>query len=120
MNTINTDQSLAVETILNGHNLILTGQAGTGKTYTIQNTCKELEKRNISCALTCSTGIATCAYCDVKAWTLHKWCGILDGQYFNEELLQLIKDDERYIDTKNRICETQCLFIDEVSMINSS
>jgi hypothetical protein len=28
---MNADQSFAVETISNGHNLILTGQAGTGK-----------------------------------------------------------------------------------------
>ena len=38
----NAEQFLACKIIKSGHNLILTGQAGSGKTYAIQNTCKQL------------------------------------------------------------------------------
>ena len=39
---MNAEQELARKIIKPGHNLILTGQAGSGKTYTIQNTYKQL------------------------------------------------------------------------------
>ena len=100
-----------------GHNVVLTGQAGFGKTSTIQNSCMELDKLEIKYALTCSTGIATCAY-DERSWTLNKWCGILDWRYSNDEFIHLMNTDERYVEIKKRIFQTQCLIIDEVSMIN--
>lgn len=115
---MNADQILAVELIKQGHNVVLTGQAGSGKTFTIHNSCMELDKLEIKYALTCSTGIATCAY-DERAWTLNKWCGILDGRYSNDELIHLMNTDERYVEIKKRICQTQCLIIDEVSMISA-
>ena len=76
----------------------------------------------VNCKLNCSTVIATCAYQGlkpVKAVTLHKWSGILDGRYTNEELLHLMNTDERYTDIKQRIFNTQCLIIDEMSMISA-
>ena len=119
---MNAEQELACELIKTGHNLILTGQAGSGKSYTIQNACKQSLELQIEFSLTCSTGIATYAYQGlkpVKAVTLHKWSGILDGRYTKEELLHLMNTDERYTDIKQRILNTQCLIINEMSMISA-
>ena len=66
---MNADQILALELFKQEHNVVLAGQAGSGKTFTIHNSCSELDKLEIKYALTCSTGIATCAY-DLIAWTL--------------------------------------------------
>lgn len=79
-----------MEIVKTGYNLILTAQAGSGKTYTIHQACMELDRMDIKYALTCSTGIATSAYRGIKATSLHKWCGILDGRYSNDQLLHLM------------------------------
>ena len=88
----------------------------------IQNACKHLRELQIELSLTCSTGITTCAYHGlkpVKAVTLHKWSGILDGRYTNEELLHLMITYERYTEITQRILNTQCLIINEMSMISA-
>lgn len=40
-------------------------------------------------------------------------------RYSNEELLPLLRTNERYSDTQRKNCETKCVVIDEVSMIIS-
>ena len=84
------DQLYAYNLILQGHNLCLTGQAGTGKSFVIKKAVTELRKRGVRVALTCSTGIGSTVFEDVKACTLHKWAGLEDGRYENNELLYLI------------------------------
>ena len=119
---MNAEQELACELIKTGHNLILTGRAGSGKSYTIQNACKQSLELQIEFSLTCSTGIATCAYQGlkpVKTVTLHKWSGILDERYTNEEILHPMNTDERYTDIKQRTLNTQCLIIYEMSRISA-
>lgn len=44
---MNAEQELACEIIKSGYNLILIRQAGSGKTYTIQNACKQLRELQI-------------------------------------------------------------------------
>jgi hypothetical protein len=68
--------------------------------------------------LTCYTGIACRQYhSSVGAITLHRFCGLEDGRHSNADLLNLITYDERFINTKQRIIETEVLIIDEVSML---
>ena len=103
---MNEDQKHAYETIISGQNLLLTSNAGTGKTFIIKSEIKYLREKGKCVDLTCSTGLAT---------TLHKW----DGQYSNGELLHLISNDERYEKVKKSIKECEFLFIDEISMIST-
>ncbi|XP_062608036.1 ATP-dependent DNA helicase PIF1-like [Saccostrea cucullata] len=49
------DQQCALETVINGHNLLLTGQAGTGKSFVVKNIIKKLNSRF---CVTASTGLA--------------------------------------------------------------
>jgi predicted ATPase len=48
--------------VSNGHNLVLTGQGGTGKTYTIQSCYDQLRISRKRVQLTCYTGIACRQY----------------------------------------------------------
>jgi len=113
------DQEQVLQAILSGHNLLLTGQAGTGKSYVIKSAVKLLRKRGDNVALTCSTGIATSVFEEENACTLHKWTGLSDGRYSNEQLLHLISTDEKYEKVKESILKVDYLFIDEISMISS-
>jgi len=112
------DQKYAYETIISGHHLLLTGNAGTGTTFIIKSAVKFLREKGKRVALTCSTGLATTLYED--AFTLHKWAGLGNGQYSNGELLHLISNDERYEKVKKSTKECEFLFIDEISMISTT
>lgn len=67
----------------------------------------------------CSTGIAATHYEGLNAYTLHKWCGIEDGRHMNEDILQLVNSDERFIHAKENMRRTNILIIDEISMISA-
>ena len=67
----------------------------------------------------CSTGIASTHYGKLGGTTLHKWSGIGDDRYLNEEIVHLIKTDERFNDAKDNVQSTNTLIIDEISMISS-
>jgi ATP-dependent DNA helicase PIF1 len=51
--------------------------------------------------------------------TSHKWSGIGDDRYLNEEIVHLIKTNERFNDAKDNVQSTNTLIIDEISMISS-
>ena len=59
-----------------GHNLLVTGQAGSGKTTTVIAMMNILSRMGRSIAVTASTGIAAKLLTHQKAMTLHKWCGL--------------------------------------------
>ena len=46
------------------------------------------------------------------------WCGLDDGRYECSQLLELIESDVRKTAAKERIKHTDCLIIDEISMIS--
>ncbi|CAC5370346.1 PIF1 [Mytilus coruscus] len=94
---VDEEQDQAFNLIVSGHNLFLTGQAGTGKSYVIKKAVKHLRNIGKMVALTCSTGIATSVFEHEHACTLHKWAGLEDGRHQNDELLHLIINDERFV-----------------------
>lgn len=58
-------------------------------------------------------------YGDLGAKTLHKWAGIEDCRHLNEEIVHLVKTDERFLTVKYNIEVTDLLIIDEISMISA-
>lgn len=114
------DQKFAFNSAVNGHNLLITGQAGTGKTFLVRKIVEFLrynQKKNVS--IVCSTGIAATHYGNLGAQTLHKWSGIGDGRYLIEEIVHLVKTDEKYKVAKSNIQTVETLIIDEISMISA-
>jgi type II secretory ATPase GspE/PulE/Tfp pilus assembly ATPase PilB-like protein len=56
-----------------GHNVLLTGPAGSGKTFLLNQYIAYLKKKNIGVAITASTGIAAT---HIGGRTIHSWSGI--------------------------------------------
>jgi ATP-dependent exoDNAse (exonuclease V) alpha subunit len=50
-----------------------------------------------------------------------KWTGttLKDGRYENDELLNLIVNDENFVDIKDNINSMDTLIIDEISMVST-
>jgi len=66
-----------VEIVARRHNLVITGQAGTGKTRMMKAIMSDLANWDTKYALLCTTGIACLQYdYDQQASTIHR-CDIL-------------------------------------------
>ena len=84
MNMLTTKQHYVVNLATKCHNLVVCGQAGTGKSHIIPYVVIEPEKMDKKVAVTSTTGLATqnCP-CHLKPMTTHHWCGIQDGRFGN-------------------------------------
>ena len=65
------EQALAV--LKSGRNVFLTGSAGAGKTYVLNQYIHYLKERKVAVAVTASTGIAAT---HMNGMTIHSWAGI--------------------------------------------
>ncbi|HSH18471.1 MAG TPA: PIF1 family DEAD/DEAH box helicase [Candidatus Saccharimonadales bacterium] len=104
------DQTLALEIMLEGHNVLLTGPAGSGKTYVLNEFIRRAKKQGKYVAVTATTGLAAT---HLGGNTIHAWSGIgiSDhlGQHWEENLLKGRRDI---------IEATDILIIDEISMLH--
>ena len=96
-----------------GHNVFLTGSAGSGKTFLINQFIAYLKSENINAGVTASTGIAAT---HISGRTIHSWCGLGIEETFNHQVKTSIAKGE----TKQRIKKAQVLIIDEISMLSAS
>jgi len=106
-------QEEALRILKNGHNVYLTGAAGSGKTYLLNTFIQYLKSSRTRAGITASTGIAAT---HMEGITIHSWAGI--------GLLRTASDDEiRAIVKRKRSAQrfqkTQTLIIDEVSMLDA-
>jgi ATP-dependent exoDNAse (exonuclease V) alpha subunit len=104
------DQALALEVLLSGESALLTGPAGSGKTFVLNEfiRCAKRDGKHVS--VTATTGLAAT---HLNGNTIHSWSGIgIHNEIssdFHEGLLQGRKDT---------IEKTDVLIIDEVSMLH--
>jgi nucleoside-triphosphatase THEP1 len=102
----------ALDILKTGCNVFLTGEPGSGKTYTINQFVAYLRASGIEPAITASTGIAAT---HIHGMTLHSWSGIgVMRDMRDEDIADLAKS--RYISM--RIKKTKVLIVDEISMID--
>ena len=104
------DQELALEIMMAGHSVLLSGPAGSGKTYVLNQFIREAKRAGKHVAVTATTGLAAT---HLNGNTIHAWSGI--GIHD-----KLPKDFHEHL-TKNRheqIAKADVLVIDEISMLH--
>lgn len=101
-----------IKTYLSDDNMLITGGAGTGKSYWIRK-LKELPDKRIV-YLTASTGIAAE---NIGGMTIHSYVG--SQGYVSPRDASRVTNLKTFKDAVKRICGTRVLIIDEVSMIRA-
>ena len=91
----------------------MTGPAGSGKTYLLNQFVRHLRSKKIGVAVTASTGIAAT---HLRGRTIHSWSGIGIKKKFTKADWGRIK---RAHLLKKRIFKADVLIIDEVSMLHN-
>ena len=104
-------QNEALDILKMGHNVYLTGAAGSGKTYVLNQFIDYLKKHGIVIGVTASTGIAAT---HMNGMTLHSWAGLGIEAFGPRDLERLLSKPV----LRKRIVETKVLIIDEVSMLD--
>jgi ATP-dependent exoDNAse (exonuclease V) alpha subunit/DNA-binding MarR family transcriptional regulator len=107
-------QKEALKVLKLGKNVFLTGPAGSGKTYVLNEYIKFLKDHGVTVAVTASTGIAAT---HLKGMTIHSWAGIGIRESLSDFELDLL-EQKQYL--WKRFEKTKVLIIDEISMLKDS
>lgn len=102
------DEALAL--LESGQSVLLTGAAGTGKTYTLRNFIQRVREDGKAVSVTATTGLAAT---HLNGVTIHSWAGIGIHDELPARHLQRISKQRRDI-----IGKTDVLIIDEISMMH--
>jgi ATP-dependent DNA helicase PIF1 len=104
------DQELALEVLLSGESALLTGPAGSGKTYVLNQFIKHAKRAGKHVSVTATTGLAAT---HIGGNTIHSWSGIgihdKLPKYFFKDIPKGRADT---------IKKTDVLVIDEISMLH--
>ncbi|MFA9485712.1 MULTISPECIES: AAA family ATPase [unclassified Moraxella] len=107
-------QSTALTILKTGKNVFLTGQAGAGKTYLLNEYIRYLRARNIEVAVTASTGIAAT---HMNGMTIHSWSGMGIKDSFDATDFTRLKSRQSVCE---RIVSSKVLIVDEISMLHAN
>jgi ATP-dependent exoDNAse (exonuclease V) alpha subunit len=106
------EQAKALAILKSGKNVFLTGSAGAGKTYVLNQYIAHLRYHKMGVAITASTGIAAT---HLGGQTIHSWCGMGVKDSLTTADLKNLKT-KKYLVTK--IDKAKVLVIDEISMLH--
>lgn len=108
------DQQTALQILQSGRNVFLTGAPGAGKTYVLNQYLDWLHDRQVSAAVTASTGIAAT---HIGGMTIHSWSGIgVRDQLSDWDLEAMLERQPLY----KRVTAADVLVIDEISMLSAN
>ena len=111
MELLNTKQREAVDSVLNGRNILITGPGCTGKSFTIKYITELLSEHNKYYGLTATTGTASVL---IGGQTINSYLGIGLG---NGKVSDIIKNIITNKNIRERIVKLDVLIIDEISML---
>lgn len=104
------EQGLALEVMLDGHSVLLTGPAGSGKTYTLNEFIRRAKKSGKHVSVTATTGLAAT---HLNGNTIHSWSGMGIHDELPPKFFDHLSKARR-----ETIQKTDVLVIDEVSMLH--
>jgi ATP-dependent DNA helicase PIF1 len=105
-------QQEALDLLMMGENVYLTGQAGSGKTFLLNRYVRFLRENNISAAVTATTGIAAT---HLGGITIHSWSGIgIKSVLTGVDIARINSRPQA-----DKIRSAKVLVIDEISMFHS-
>ncbi len=105
-------QNEALDLLKMGKNVFLTGAAGTGKTYLLNQYINYLKSNQVRVAITASTGIAAT---HIQGTTIHSWSGIGIKESLSAQDFEKLLANKR---VKRNYKKTKVLIIDEISMLH--
>lgn len=106
-------QQEALDVLKTSANVFLTGEPGSGKTYTLNQYITYLREHSIPVAVTASTGIAAT---HIGGMTIHAWSGIGIKDSLSAYDVEQIATREHVV---KRINAAKVLVIDEISMLDA-
>lgn len=107
------NQKDALDILKAGFSVFLTGQAGAGKTYLLNQYIQYLRDNKIAVAITASTGIAST---HMNGMTIHAWSGIGIKESFDEQDFKNLANKDGFA---QKIKNTPVVIIDEISMLHA-
>lgn len=103
-------QEQAMKILLGGANCIVSGPAGSGKSYTLSEFIKQAKRKRRKVVTTATTGLAAA---HLGGQTIHSWSGIgLDNKLHDDYIYTMSEV------RKKAIRKTDTLIIDEISMMH--
>ena len=103
-------QALALEIMGSGVSVFLTGPAGSGKTYVLQQYIRLARHQGKTVAITAPTGLAAS---HLGGSTIHAWSGIGISDSIGPRFVERMPQGRR-----DTIAKTDVLIIDEISMLH--
>lgn len=103
------NQQKFLDSVLSGENVFLTGKAGTGKSFIVQESIKQLNDLGRKIVAVAPTGIAAQ---NIKGQTMHSMFGLNIHGVLDFEKVNFLKSQKR-----NLIKNIKTIFIDEISML---
>jgi len=107
-------QDRALDILKTGANVFLTGEPGSGKTYTVNAYVAYLRENGVDPAITASTGIAAT---HLSGMTIHSWSGIGVKSHLSPHELEQLTEKEKLV---KRLNSAKVLIIDEISMLSAA
>lgn len=104
------NQGLALEIMLSGESVLLTGPAGAGKTFVLNQFIKLAKADGKHVSVTATTGLAAT---HLGGTTIHSWAGIGVADYLPSGFAEHMAKGRHEI-----ISKTDVLIIDEISMLH--
>jgi len=113
MTVLNEKQQEAVDSVMSGDNILLTGSAGTGKSFTVKYIIDVLKTNKKKYALTAPTGTAAII---IGGMTIHSFMGIGLGKDKTQDIVKKIYKNKIIY---NNLVNLEVLIIDEISMLDN-